>query len=172
MKPAILMFVLITSAFAQTAQSARTASKPLKIELRANSSNVRINDAVGLSVYFRSPDTETTLWNALGWGPEGGLQLIVTDPSGREVPVSFAPFYHPIPPDLTGKNTLISIAGPIFAGFDSQVPVDQLFPRPGTYELRCSYQSPLPRGYFPGRVIWGKEDGRIESAPITIMVDK
>jgi len=80
--------------------------------------------------------------------------------------------FHPLPPDRTGKNALISIGGKSFAGFDSQIMVKTLFPGPGKYTVKCTYSPPLPRDYFHGHKIWGKEDGPIESASVPIFVDK
>jgi len=95
--------------------------------------------------------------------------LQVFDSNGHEVEHPVAPI-EPIPPDLSGKDALISIGGRDFAGFDSQFAVRDLFPRPGSYTLKCIYSPPLRRNYFKGHTIWGKEDGRIESAPVSIVV--
>jgi hypothetical protein len=170
MKLAILFLVLISSAFGQFADSEKTGSDRLRIELRA-SSRVRMKEEVMLTVFFRSPERLVTIWNALGWGAPAGLQLQVLDSSGREVRNDFAPFFHPLPPDGSGKDALISIGVSSFAGFDSQIPADALFPGPGRYTLKCRYSPPLPRDYFKGRTIWGKEDGAIESAPVPVTVD-
>ena len=93
------------------------------------------------------------------------------DSSGREVKNDFVAFYHPLPPDETGKDALISIGAGSFAGFDSQTPAKALFPGPGKYTLKCRYIPPLPRTYFKGHTIWGKEDGAVESPAIPIVVD-
>ena len=172
MKFVMLFFLLAINASAQSANLARTSSDQLKIELRANARRVRITDEIVLTVYFRSPEGEVTIWNALGWGAPAGLYLRVLDPSGHEVPNNFAPFFHPLPPDKSGKDALIAIGGRSFAGFDSQIPVKALFPGPGRYLLKCRYLPPLPRDYFRGQTIWGKEDGLTDSAAVPVSVDE
>jgi hypothetical protein len=171
MKLAIILFVLVNCAFAQSADADEAASRRLTIEVRASSNSVRMTNDVTLAVFFRSPERVVTIWNALGWGAPAGLYLQVLDSSGREVRNDFAPFFHPLPPDQTGKGALISIGGSSFAGFDSQIPAKALFPGPGRYVLKCRYSPPLSRGYFKGHTIWGKEDGVIESAAVPVTVD-
>src|SRR5260370_9290787 len=155
MKLAILILVLISGMFVQFANSEKTASDRLRIELRASASQVRMMDEIMLTVFFRSPEREVTIWNAFGWGAPAGLYLQVLDSSGREVRNDFAPFFHPRPPAQTGKDALISIGGKSFAGFDSQIPASALFPGPGRYTLKCRYSPPLSRDYFKGHTIWG-----------------
>jgi hypothetical protein len=76
-----------------------------------------------------------------------------------------------LPPDPGGKNALISIGGMTFAGFDSHFAASELFPHAGSYTIKCIYNAPLSRNYFEGRIIWGKEDGVIESVPVSIVVE-
>lgn len=155
---------------ARSPNSEKTGSDRLRVELRASASRVRLTDEVMLTVFFRSPEREVTIWNALGWGAPAGLYLQVLDASGHEVRNDFTPFFHPMPPDETGKDALISIGSKSFAGFDSQIPAKALFPGPGRYTLKCRYSPPLSRDYFKGHTIWGKEDGAIESSPVTVDV--
>ena len=170
MKLAILFLILTSSALGQLAAS--TGSDRLRIELRASARRVAMTGNVDLAVLFRSPEKgAVTIWNALDWGAPAGLYLQVLDSSGHEVRNDFAPFFHPLPPDENGKDALISIAGGSFAGFDSEIPAKLLFPGPGRYTLKCRYSPPLPRDYFKGHTIWGKEDGAIESAPVPVTVD-
>jgi len=171
MKLAILLLVLMSSAFGQVANSEKTGLHWLSIDLRVAASRVRMRDEPMLTVFFRSPDREVTIWNALAWGAPAGLYLQVLDSSGHEVRNDFAPFFHPMPPDETGKGALISIGGTSFAGFDSQVPAKALFPGPGKYTLKCRYSPPLSRNYFKGHTIWGKEDGAVESPAVPVAVD-
>ena len=173
MKSALVFFALLGSAFSQAVPSAQAKPQALKLELRTSSRHVRMSDDITVSVLFRSPDRVTTMWNAFSWGVGSGFQLEVFDSSGREVEGSSVHmFFHPMPPDLTGKDALISIGGNEFAGFDSEFPVKDLFPRPGRYTVGCSYTAPLRRNYFQGRTIWGTEDGTVESPAITVVVDK
>jgi hypothetical protein len=169
MKVAIALLVLLSSALSQVAHPTKTVTDGLRIELRTGSSRVHMKDDMDVSVFFRS-DTEVTIWNALGWGAPAGLFLTVFDSSGHEVHNNFAPFFHPLPPDLTGKDALISIGGTVFAGFDSRISANELFPRPGKYTLACFYNPPLSRNYFRGHTIWGKEDGPIQSASVPVTV--
>jgi len=171
MKLAILFLILTSSALGQlTAEG--SGLRRLRVELRANASQVAMTGNLNLTVLFRSPERGVvTIWNALDWGAPAGLYLQVLDSSGREVRNDFAPFFHPLPPDENGKDALISIAGGSFAGFDSEIPAKALFPSPGKYTLKCRYIPPLPRHYFKGHTIWGKEDGSIESAAVPITVD-
>jgi hypothetical protein len=74
-------------------------------------------------------------------------------------------------PDKDGKEELISIGQNCFAGFDSRIPAKWLFHKPGRYTIKCIYAPKLPRNYFRGRTIWGKEDGVIESAAVSITVE-
>jgi hypothetical protein len=128
-------------------------------------------DEMVVTVFFYSKK-EITIWNFLGWGAPAGLYLKVLDSSGREVENSFAPFLHPLPPGLAGKDALISIGGNVFAGFDDRIQVKALFPKPGRYRLYCQYMPPLSRHHFQGQTIWGKEDGPVESAPISVLVEE
>lgn len=171
MKLAVLFLALVSSAFGQIANSEKAGSDRLKIELRVAAGQVRMTENLGLTVFFRSPASKVTIWNALGWGALTGLNIQVLDSSGREVQNDFAPFFHPLPPNLTGKEALISIGGASFAGFDSEIPAKALFPGPGRYTLKCRYSPPLPRHYFKGQTIWGEEDGAIESAAVPVTVD-
>jgi hypothetical protein len=171
MKLAILFLVLVSGALGQFSDSKKTGSDRLTVELRASAGRVRMSEDVMLTVFFRSPERPVTIWNALGWGAPAGLYLQVLESSGREVGNDFAPFFHPLPPDETGKDALISIGGRSFAGFDSQIPAKALFPGPGRYTLKCRYSPPLSRNYFKGHTIWGKEDGAIESSGVPVTVD-
>ena len=170
MRTVILLFVLANSAFGQAAKPMKKGSG-LIVEVRA-SSHVRMADDVTVTVFFRSPDREVTLWNFLEWAPAAGIYLRVVDSTGKEVPSDFAPFIHPLPPDLTGKDALISIGGSVFAGFDTRIAAKTLFRKPGRYTIRCLYTPPLPRNYFQGQTIWGKEDGPADSVPATVVVDE
>ena len=171
MKFSILILVLVSGSFAQSANPEKAGLNRLRIELRAGASRVAMTENLNLTVFFRSPETgAVTIWNALDWGAPAGLYLQVLDSSGREVRNDFAPFFHPLPPDENGKDALISIAGGSFAGFDSEIPAKLLFPGPGRYTLKCRYSPPLPRDYFKGHTIWGKEDGAIESASVPVSV--
>jgi hypothetical protein len=172
MRAAILFLVFVSSASSQVAQSARAASVGLRVELRTSSRRVGMTGDIALSVFFRSPEKEITIWNALAWGAPAGLYLKVSDSSGHEVRNGFAPFYHPLPPDLTGRGALISIGEDSFAGFDSRIPAKMLFPGPGRYTVKCVYRPPLQRHYFQGTTIWGTEDGPIESAGVAVLVEK
>ena len=168
----ILLLFLISASFGQTDSASKSHSATLSVELRTSSTRVHLSDDMVLTVLFRSPDQDTTIWNALGWGPAVGLFLHVWDSSGHEVENSFAPFFHPLPPDLTGRNALITIGGNVFAGFDDRIQVKSLFPKPGQYRLYCGYLPPLSRHYFQGQTIWGKEDGPVGSAPISVLVEE
>ena len=172
MKAAPILFLLLVSAsFGQTDSASKSHSPALTMELRTSSNRVHLSDDIVLTVVFRSPD-EITIWNALGWGASVGLYLHVWDSSGHEVENGFAPFFHPLPPDLNGKNALITIGGNVFAGFDDRIQVKTLFPKPGRYRLYCGYSPPLSRHYFQGQTIWGKEDGLVGSAPISVLVEE
>lgn len=172
MKAAMLFLVFSGLTFAQTTQPGKATSGALRIEVRTSSARVRMNDEMVVTVVFRSPEKDITIWNALGWGAPTGLHLQISDSSGHEVRNDFVEMFHPLPPDRTGRNALMSIGGESFAGFDSQIQAKTLFPEPGRYTIKCLYHPPLPRDYFQGHTIWGKEDGRIESAPASIYVDK
>jgi len=171
MKAAIGFLLLLGSALSQVLVPTKAATEGLRVELRPGSSRVHMKDDINLTVFFRS-DKDVTIWNALGWGAPTGLFLTVFDSSGHEVHNNFAPFFHPLPPDVTGKDALISIGGTVFGGFDSQIPAKELFPKPGKYILVCSYNPPLPRNYFRGRTIWGEEDGPVGSQGVPVMVDE
>jgi len=170
MKAAIACIVLMSSAFSQVAHSRTHPSAGLSVEVRASSTQVEMTEEIALTVIFRSPEKEITIWNALGLGAPAGLSLKVFDSSGQEVQNDFAPFYHPVPPDETGKHSLLSIGGNIFAGFDSRIPANTLFPKPGRYTVRCVYRPPLPKNFFQGRTIWGAEDGPIVSPGVAVTV--
>jgi hypothetical protein len=111
MKTATLLLLLVSASFGQTGSAGKSPSPALTAELRTSSSQVRMSDDLVLTVLFRSPDKDITIWNALGWGVSGGLYLHVRDSSGREVENGFADFFDPLPPDLTGKGALITIGG-------------------------------------------------------------
>jgi len=170
MKAAMLILLLGSASFGQTAAIGKPTSASLRIELRTSPAQVRMSDDVALSVFFYSPNKQVTIWNALAWGVTAGLYLTVFDSSGRQVRNNFAPFFHPVPPDITGKDALITIGGRVFAGFDSKIPIKTLVLRPGRYTLRCSYRAPLNRDYFQGHTIWGEEDGSVEADPVSINV--
>ena len=172
MKRWLTILVLLGSALAQTTKPNTVRVDGVQVELRANTTRVAMKDNLSLTVFFRSSEKgEVTLWNALDWGSPAGLYLDVVDSSGRNVPNDFAPFFHPLPPNQNGKGALISILRGSFAGFDSEIPVRSLFPRPGVYRLKCRYNPPLSRYYFKGYTIWGKEDGSVESTPVLVTVE-
>jgi hypothetical protein len=169
---AVMLFMLLGSvALCQMTSKAEGPSTALRTELRTSSNQIRMLDEVVVTVFFRS-DKEITLWNFLKWGAPAGLYLRVLDSSGREVQNTFAPFLHPLPPDLTGKDALTTIGGNVFTGFDSRIQAKTLFPKPGSYRLYCLYSPPLSRHYFQGQTIWGKEDGTVESSPVSVTVDQ
>lgn len=169
MKAVMIFLLLSTIAFGQTESADKSPSAALRVELRTSSVQVRMTDEIVVSLFFRSPDKTTTIWNALWWAGSTGLELQVFDSSGHPVKHTVVPS-EPIPPDLTGKDVLISIEGNEFAGFDSHFTVSELFPRPGWYTIKCVYSPRLTRHYFKGHTIWGREDGRIESASVSVFV--
>lgn len=171
MKTALLVLLFGGFCFGQNVLTARSAPAPLTVEVRTNSSRVRMSDKIFLSAYFRSPDKVLTIWNALWWGGSTGLELVVVDSSGHKSQPPLSPI-DPMPPDLTGKDALISLGGrDVFAGFDSWFAASELFPHAGTYTIKCRYKPPLPRNYFKAHTIWGREDGLVESRPISILVE-
>lgn len=170
LKTAILVLLLGGVSFGQKTLTTKSVPAPLKVEVRTNSAQVRMSDSILVSVYFRSPDKVLTIWNALWWGGSTGLELIVVDSSGHQLQ-PFVPPIEPLPPDLTGKDALISFGGRTFAGFDWRFAASDLFPRAGSYTIKCRYNAPLSRNYFKGRTIWGKEDGQIESRSTSILVE-
>ena len=172
MRAGALFAVVVTASLVGLAQApSQNVKKPkLTIELRALDSHVRMGDGLSLSTVFRCREGSVALWNALYWSSALGLRLQVLDRNGSEVK-SFAPPIDPIPPSDSGAGDLVSIGGSTFVGFDSQIPANILFPKPGRFLLKCIYTPPLPRGYFPRITIWGNEDGRIESPPIEILVE-
>ncbi len=171
MKAVMLLLLLGSATFAQTGSpSGGSSSAALRTEIRASADQVGMTDDIAVTVFFRSPEKDITIWNVLEWGATAGLYLKVVDSAGHEVHNDFAPFLHPLPPDLTGKDALICLGGRVFAGFESRIAVKTLFPKPGTYKIYCLYSPPLSRHYFQGQTIWGKEDGPVESAPVSIVV--
>jgi hypothetical protein len=138
MKAAILLVLLGCTTFGQS----QSTTSALTIELRSTSVHLRMRDKIGLSVFFRSLKETTTIWNTLWWGGATGLELQVFDSSGHPVEHTVVPS-EPMPPDLTGKDALISIGGRSFAGFDSEFAVTELFPHVGSYTARCVYHPPL-----------------------------
>lgn len=171
MKSVMLLVLLGSAAFGQTVSNKESLSTALRTELRTSSDQVRTTDEIVVTVLFRS-EKEITIWNFLEWGAPAGLYLKVLDSAGHEVQNDFAPFLHPLPPDLTGREALISIGGRVFAGFDTRIAVSALFPKPGRYRLYCLYSPPLSRHYFQGQTIWGKEDGPVETTGVSVVVEK
>lgn len=170
MRIALIFMVIIGGAFSQIARAQKwDKTDRLVVELRVSPDHVRLADEVVVSVFFRSPKKAVTIWDALGWNASTGLSLHVLDRSGHLVK-EFSQMYDLAPPDVTGKNELLSIGWDVFAGFDSHIPAKLLFPGPGRYILKCIYSPPLPRNYFQGSTIWGKEDGTVESAGVPILV--
>jgi hypothetical protein len=171
MKLAVMIFmVIIGGAFGQVVRAQKgNGVDRLNVELRVSSHHLHVTDDVVTTVFFRSPKNAITIWNALGWNPSTGLSLRVLDRSGHQVK-EFFQMYDLVPPDETGKSELISIGWDVFAGFDSRIPARLLFPGPGRYILKCVYTPPLSRAYFQGTVIWGKEDGTIESPGVVVWV--
>jgi hypothetical protein len=173
MRLILVFLLLLAGAFGTIRKSKQEISaNGLTVELRTSSNRLKVTDEVVVSVFFRSPHKSTTIWNALGWGGSTGLSLQVLDSSDHEVKTRFVQMYDVLPPDVTGKNSLISIGGDSFAGFDSHIPVKMLFSGPGRYTIKCIYRPPLSRNYFQGATIWGKEDGVIESPGVSISVSE
>ena len=172
MRSMMLFVLLMGGPFGQMAQSQPAITRDgLSVEVRLGSSRVKLTDNLAVTVIFRSPGKITTIWNALGWGIPTGLRLQVLDASGHEIRSDYSLSYHIVPPDLTGKDALISIGGDSFAGFDSRIPVKMVFHESGRYTVKCIYAPTLPRSYFQGHTIWGQEDGAIVSAGVPITVD-
>ncbi len=158
--------------FGQVEQSGRgNFVNKLTVQLRSSSDHVRLGDDVLISVFFRAPRGSVTLWNAFGWSSSTGMSLRVMDTSGHQVK-EFTQMFDVLPPDESGNGALITIGGDSFAGFDSHIPATSLFVKPGKYTLKCVYTPALPRDYFHGNTIWGKEDGAIGSRELVIFVDK
>lgn len=167
----LLVITLSSFAFSQTAQQRPAhAGDRLRVELRSSSDKIRLEDDVFLTVVFRS-SLPVTLWNAFGWNSQTGLYLQVLDSSDHELK-RFTQLFDLVPPDPTGKGELVTIGGNTFVGFESRIMATDLFPRPGKYKLRCIYVPPLSRDYFRGNIIWGTGDGRIESPPFAVVVEK
>jgi hypothetical protein len=112
-----------------------------------------------------------TLWNAFGWNVMSGLSLVVMDASGRQV-TEYYDMGDYAPPDPTGRGAVVTIGFETFAGIDRRILATGLFPGPGTYTLKCIYRPGLPRSYFTGITIWGREDGAVESAGLKVSVSK
>jgi|CXWL01.1.fsa_nt_gi hypothetical protein len=160
----ILISILITNvSFAQSA--------PLRVEIKLPSATMKMGEPVSMTVLIQNidPQRSIALRGHPGFTEGGGLELIAMD-SGRTQRKL---------PDQTGVLTLAQAqAGTsrvvLPPGRSVTIPMrraaEALFPRPGTYDLVVSYQSPIPT---PGnRSI---ESGVVEgssavSAPISIEV--
>jgi len=150
----------------------QVSSGGLRMELYTNATQVRLSDRITLTVILRSPERVVTLWNAFEWGYTPGFRLHVLNSSGKDEGDNFFQGAHPVGPDEKELRDWVSIGENRFAGFDTDVPVKAIFRKPGKYVLKCTYTAPLPRNYVPGKTIWGKEDGPIESNEITVLVDR
>src|SRR5215469_12801002 len=98
------LLLLVSSTFGQIALAQKeVATRTLNVEIRVDSNNVRFADDILVSIFFRSPDRVTTLWNAFGWGGSAGFYLQVSDADGREIK-TFTEAYDVLPPDETGRD--------------------------------------------------------------------
>jgi hypothetical protein len=168
MKTALLVLALLTGAFGQASRPTNADGQGLQIELRTDTPQVHIKDFIHVTVVFRSPSKEITLWKSFRWGVNTGLDLKVRDATGKEVQTSLTIVPNdPFPPD---RDSWLSIGGSVIAGFDSRIPASALFPRPGQYTIRCVYTPRLPRNFLRGRTIWGTEDGTTQSPKVPIQV--
>src|SRR5579863_10085974 len=102
MRAAMIFLLLGCFTFGQTGTADKSPSAALRIELRTGAVHVRMTDEIVVSLFFRSPDKATTIWNALFWAGSTGLELQVIDSSGHRVEHTVVP-YEPMPPDVTGK---------------------------------------------------------------------
>jgi hypothetical protein len=169
MKTALVVLLLLAGTFGLAARPAYEDSDGLQLELRTDATQVHLNDYIHVTVFFRSPSKEITLWNEFSWGVNAGLDLKVRDATGKEVHTSLTIVPNdPLPP---GNDSWLSIGGNVFAGFDSRIPASTLFPKPGRYTIRCIYIPRLPRNFNKGLTIWGKEDGSRHSNKVSIVVE-
>ncbi len=168
----VLLAMIFCSWNCAQASSQQASSDGLRMELHTNATRVRLSDRITLTVILRSPERVVTLWNAFEWGFTPGFRLHVFNSSGKDEGDNFFQGAHPGGPDDKDLRDWISIGGNRFAGFDTDVPVTAIFRKPGKYVLKCTYMTVLSRDSVPGKTIWGKEDGTIESNEIKVFVDK
>jgi hypothetical protein len=169
MKTALFVLLMLAGAYGQATHADDAVNDGLQIELRTDVRQVHIDDYIQVTVFFRSPSKEITLWNDFSWGVNTGLDLKVRDAAGKEVHTSLTIVPNdPFPP---GEDSWLSIGGSVFAGFDSRIAASTLFPKPGQYMIRCIYIPKLSHKYFKGQTLWGKEDGSRQSNRVSIVVE-
>jgi hypothetical protein len=168
----ILLAMIFCSWNCAQAPPQQDSNSGLRMELHTNATQVRLSDRIILTVILRSPEGVVTLWNAFEWGQEPGFLLHVFNSSGKDEGENFFQGAHFLGPDEKELRDWVSIGGNRFAGFDTDVPVKAIFRKPGKYVLKCTYQPIFSRDSFPGKKIWAKEDGAIESNEITVFVAK
>ena len=105
----------------------------------------------------------------LTWGFRG-FQVSVTDASGAQALPPINNFHPPPPQELNRTESFVRMYKGMLVGETLHQPANYFFAKRGTFIVRVSYLSPVPRAYTSIANAIVEEDGTFTAAPISVTV--
>jgi hypothetical protein len=167
---AILIVLVLPAMGKNTAQGGKERV-PLDVSLSSNCTSGSMGDSVVLTTTVKNvSDDALFVYGKLRWGPSSSLFLLVTDDSGKSVPMGYFEDALPPTPSAIDKTLFIKLNPEHFFGVSRSDKLSQLVPKPGVYYFQVVYHGPVPRRFAAGRPAWGTEDPPVLSNKIRIDV--
>lgn len=162
------LFLSALVAFSASNASAQ-APVPIELTLRASASVVPLGRDFALHALVKNSDSAKTvaLRGMPGFGPGGGLELVVTDASGKRWIVPH-PTRAPSLDEATRNGRAVLLRPGETLAVRHREAARKIFLAPGRYRLAVRY-SPVTRG--AGSPITGAQESQLaESQPISVEV--
>jgi hypothetical protein len=143
----------------------------LRVEIAADHKTYLLTDDITIMARLKNTGSGS-LWifKKLLWGYAGGFVLEVTDSSGNKIEAEEYDDDLVVPTTLNNPQSFLELLPDYEWGIQRRDRIGNLFRKPGRYEIRLLYRSPVPRVYFLKKPNWATEDGTIYSLPITVEV--
>jgi hypothetical protein len=164
-------FLLALKAADSTGEAPKVAEDALAITLRADMDTYGRGGTLRLEVTLlnRSADA-IALYGQLLWGPNAGLQLHVIGADGKEIRRPHVDHDFIVPSSIGSHGSYLKLPSGHYFGTVREIPLSQLVPEPGDYQLVVDYLSPAPAALVHIKGLWPRERGTLRSPPLLIRV--
>lgn len=149
------------------------ADSRLSVSMYLDTQRYKLHDAIHVCVLLTNASSEPFyIAIPLDWGQSAGLSAWAFDSATKQViePDVIADAIRPPP---NGPDDFVKILPNHILGLRDTFPLKELgIDRPGRFDLRVDYRSPVSRVLSFGLPIWSSEQGTAQSNTITIEVSR
>ena len=146
----------------------------LSVFIVSNCTSFDLNDKIELRVSIENEGlSPIVMYGKLGWGEAGGLVLNILNAKGDVVRPPSLDDDIIIPSTLQDRNYYVTLFGNQFIGISRSERINEIFQGIGEYKIWVEYLSPIPKDLsLIKRSFWSMEQGKISSAPLSLMIKK